>query len=231
MATSLYIDGRYDALHPTWHAEDSAWKAQHVLEMMLHNGLQPAKVCEIGCGAGGILRSLQGELAPSCEFVGYEISPQAYARCVQHANKRLRFVLGNYFAHTPQDTDVMLCMDVVEHVDDYLGFLKRIRGSARHKMFHVPMDLSAQGIIRGVPEAVRKSAGHLHYFTRKLFLDALEETGYTVEDWAYTPAATALPSRSIAMACAKWPRKMMFAMAPEITSRVLGGFSLLVLAK
>jgi cyclopropane fatty-acyl-phospholipid synthase-like methyltransferase len=231
MATSLYIDGRYDALHPTWHAEDSAWKAQHVLAMMLHNGLQPAKVCEIGCGAGGILRSLQGELPANCDFVGYEISPQAYARCAKHANKHLHFVLGDYFAHAPQDTDVLLCMDVIEHVDDYLGFLKKIRGSARHKMFHVPMDLSAQGIIRGVPEAVRKSAGHLHYFTRQLFLNALEETGYTIEDWTYTPAATALPARSLAMACAKWPRKMMFAVAPEVTSRILGGFSLLVLAK
>jgi SAM-dependent methyltransferase len=231
MATSLYIDGRYEALHPTWHAEDSAWKAQQVLEMLQQNGLQPASISEIGCGAGGILRALQTDLPSNCNLVGYEISPQAYARCAKHVNNGLRFVFGDFLAQPPSSLDVLLCMDVVEHVEDYLGFLKRIRGSAKYKVFHVPMDLSLQGILRGVPEAVRKSAGHLHYFTRKLFLDALHETGYQVVDWAYTPAATDLPARSFAMACAKWPRKMMFAVAPEVASRVLGGFSLLVLAK
>jgi len=231
MATSFYTDGRYEALHPNWHEEDSAWKARQVLELLRFNGISPASVCEVGCGAGGILETLQGNLPPTCNFVGYEVSPQAFARCAKRANRRLQFVLGDFIGQGPSSIDVLLCMDVVEHVEDYLGFLKSIRGRARHKVFHVPLDLSLQGILRGVPEAVRESAGHLHYFTRKLFLNALHETGYQIEDWTYTPAATDLPARSVAMACAKWPRKLMFAASPEVASRVLGGFSLLVLAK
>jgi SAM-dependent methyltransferase len=231
MATSLYMDGRYEALHPTWHEEDSGWKARQVLDMLRRNELRPRNVCEVGCGTGGILRSLQVNLPSGCNFVGYEVSPQAYARCTKYANDGLRFVLGDFLTASLNDIDVLLCMDVVEHVEDYLGFLKGIRECARHKVFHVPMDLSLQGVLRGVPEAVRRSAGHLHYFTRRLFLEALSETGYEVVDWAYTPAATELPARSLAMACAKWPRKGMFALSPEIASRVLGGFSLLVLAK
>jgi SAM-dependent methyltransferase len=231
MATSLYIDGRYEALHPTWHAEDSAWKARYVLEMLRLNKLEPATVSEIGCGAGGILRELQAQLPSTCNFVGYEISPQAFTRCVKHANPRLRFVYGDFLLQPARNIDLLLCMDVVEHVEDYLGFLRQIRGRAPYKLFHVPMDLSLQGLLRGVPEAVRKSAGHLHYFTRKLFFDALRETGYQVMNWTYTPAATDFPSRSVAMACAKYPRKALFAISPETASRVLGGFSLLVLAK
>jgi SAM-dependent methyltransferase len=231
MATALYIDGRYEVLHPTWHSEDSEWKGQRVIAMLRRNQLEPHTVCEIGCGAGGILRMLQRSLSSDCDFTGYEISPQAYARCAAHANKSLQFVLGDFLQQPRLDLDLLLCMDVVEHVQDYLGFLKQVRERGHRKLFHVPLDLSLQGLLREVPEAVRKSAGHLHYFTRKLFFEALKETGYKIIDWSYTPAAVDLPARSFAMACAKWPRKAMFAFSPELAVRMLGGYSLLVLAE
>jgi SAM-dependent methyltransferase len=231
MATALYTDGRYEVLHPTWHSEDSEWKGQQVVAMLLRNQIEPKTVCEIGCGAGGILRMLQRNLSPGCDFIGYEISPQAYARCAGLANESLRFVLGDFLQQPRRELDLLLCMDVVEHVQDYLGFLKQVRARGHRKLFHVPLDLSLQGLLREVPEAVRKSAGHLHSFTRKLFFEALQETGYEVLDWCYTPAAVDLPARSFAMACAKWPRKIMFALSPELAVRTLGGYSLLVLAE
>jgi SAM-dependent methyltransferase len=231
MATSLYIDGRYEVLHPTWHAEDSEWKGTQVIAMLSRNRIDPRTVCEIGCGAGGILRMLQRHLSPDCQFTGYEISPQAHARCAEHGNQSLRFILGNLLEQPPSGLDLLLCMDVVEHVQDYLAFLKQVKQHGHQKLFHVPLDLSVQGILREVPEAVRSSAGHLHYFTRKLFFEALQETGYKVLDWNYTPAAIDLPARSLAMACAKWPRKTLFALSPELAVRILGGYSLLVLAE
>ena len=66
MATSLYIDGRYESLHPTWHAEDSEWKGRQVIAMLRRNHLEPRTVCEVGCGAGGILRMLQRNLPSEC---------------------------------------------------------------------------------------------------------------------------------------------------------------------
>src|ERR1700761_2523444 len=128
MATSLYIDGRYEALHPTWHAEDSEWKGRQVLAMLRRNRIEPRSVCEVGCGAGGILRMLRRNLSPECNLVGYEISPQAHARCEVHTDESLRFVLGDFLEQSSECADVLLCMDVVEHVPDYLGFLKQIKG-------------------------------------------------------------------------------------------------------
>jgi SAM-dependent methyltransferase len=231
MVTSIYIDGRYEQLHPTWHAEDSHWKGQQVLAMLRKNALQPATICEIGCGAGGILRSLRANLRHRCNLVGYEISPQAYLRCMDRPHDGVDFVLGDFLEEPVMDIDLLLCMDVVEHVGDYLGFLKKLRGRGRMKIFHVPLDLSVQSVLRKLPETVRRSAGHLHYFTRALFFDALQENGYRVVDWSYTPAAVDLPARSLAMACAKWPRKLLFKLSPELAARILGGYSLLVLAE
>ena len=190
----------------------------------------PRTVCDVGCGAGGILRTLKNQLSSECNFVGYEISPQAYARCGAQAN-HLHFFLGDFLEQKPSENDLLLCMDVIEHVPDYLGFLRQLKERGRYKMFHVPLDLSLQSLLREIPEAVRKSAGHLHYFTRKLVFAALEETGYSVLDWRYTPAAVDLPARSAAMALARWPRKAMFALNAELAVRTLGGYSLLVLAE
>jgi SAM-dependent methyltransferase len=231
MATSIYIDGRYEKLHPSWHAEDSHWKAQKVLAMLRKNQLEPGIICEVGCGAGGILLALRANLSHKCNLVGYEISPQAYLRCMDRPYDGVHFVLGDFLEEPVRDIDLLLCMDVVEHVADYLGFLRKVRARGRLKMFHVPLDLSSQSILRKVPEAVRRSAGHLHYFTRALFFDALQENGYRVVDWTYTPAAIDLPARSLAMAFAKWPRKLLFKLSPELATRMLGGYSLLVLAE
>ena len=55
----IYRDGRYQEGNPTWHAEDSLWKASHIYSMMDSNGIAAESVCEVGCGAGEILRKLQ----------------------------------------------------------------------------------------------------------------------------------------------------------------------------
>ena len=74
----MYTGGAYLANNPTWHVEASHWKAAQILRMMQRNGLRPRTVCEVGCGAGEILRQLQLSMATDCLFLGYEISPQAF---------------------------------------------------------------------------------------------------------------------------------------------------------
>jgi hypothetical protein len=122
-------------------------------------------------------------------------------------------------------------MDVVEHIEDYLGFLKALRGRSTFTLLHIPLDLSLQSLLRRVPEKVRSSAGHLHYFTRELFLQSMRDCGYSIVDWNYTGAAVERPPSSIAMSLAKWPRKLLFHLNQDFASLSLGGYSLLVLAQ
>ncbi len=74
-----YVGGEYLGHNPTWHVEDSAWKAEQILAALKRNGLHPATVCEVGCGAGEILSQLHARLPSHVVFTGYEISPQAHA--------------------------------------------------------------------------------------------------------------------------------------------------------
>lgn len=228
---SIYQTGEYVEKNPTYHVEDSSWKAQQILKMIANNGLQPRTICEVGCGAGEVLRQLQLQMPAETEFFGYEISPQAMALCQERANERLHFLCEDLAQADAPQFDLLLCIDVFEHVPDYMGFLQTVRGKARHKIFHIPLDMSAQWVLRGRPILrERDQAGHLHYFMKETALAALRDSGYTVLDSVYTAGAIDHP-RSMKAKLASLPRKMLMKINQDFVVRVLGGYSLLVLAE
>jgi len=61
---NLYTSGEYAAKNPDWHQEHSVWKALHVQRMLEKHNIRPARLAEVGCGAGGILESLHHHLEP-----------------------------------------------------------------------------------------------------------------------------------------------------------------------
>ena len=54
-----YISPDYVERNPTWHIEDSPWKASLVKKVLQSQGLVPGSICEVGTGAGGILAELR----------------------------------------------------------------------------------------------------------------------------------------------------------------------------
>lgn len=228
---TIYTDGTYLRNNPGWHVDDSPWKAKHVARMLERHAIVPATVCEIGCGAGEILRSLSTLLERGTRFVGYDISPDAYEICKAKANEGLEFRLGNLLEED-RHFDVVMAMDVFEHVEDYFAFLRKLRTKATYKVFHIPLELSAQEVLRGRPLIdSRRSVGHIHHFTKDTALAALEDCGYTVRDHFYTSGRTELGGLGIKSQILRWPRQAMFAVSPDAAARVLGGYSLLVLAE
>lgn len=225
-----YSSGRYLQENPTWHIEDSPWKASQVVKMLDKNRIVPATVCEIGCGAGEILSQLQRELGPRCVLWGYEVSPQAFELCKGRANERLRFKLGDIREEKGVSFDLMLLIDLLEHLEDYLGFLKEIKPLSRYKILHIPLEISVQAVLRAhVLSRSRASVGHLHYFTKEVALDALQDTGYTVLDYFYTAGTVDLPATTLKGSLSKIPRSLLFIAHKDFAVRVLGGFSLMAL--
>ena len=228
---SMYQTGEYLERNPTYHVEDSAWKADQILRMMEKHDQQPRSVCEVGCGAGEILKQLQSMLAPATQFVGYEISLHAYALCRERENEHLHFFCEDLLTAETEAFDLLLCLDVFEHVEDYLGFLRGLRDKAQYKIFHIPLDLSVQWVWRNRPiMREREQAGHLHYFMKETALATLQDAGYEVVDWFYTPGAIANP-RSVKAKLASLPRRLLSVVSQDLVVRILGGYSLLVLAK
>ena len=231
MDKELYTDGRYLAINPSWHSEESAWKAQQIRRMLQQHALMPATICEVGCGVGEVLNQLQMTMDPTCEFWGYDISPQAIALCQSRANDRLHFIQGSATDAPEAQYDLLLVLDVMEHVEDYYSFLRELRSKGRHIMLHIPLELSAQTVLRSQGLLRTQAAyGHLHYFTRETALQALANAGYTVVDAVYTRRALEEPTRELPRWLLHYPRALLFAVNEHLAARLLGGFSLLVLA-
>jgi SAM-dependent methyltransferase len=230
--SAIYRDGSYLKHNPSWHAEESPFKVRQILRMLKRQSLAPRTICDVGCGAGMVLAELQPHLPPGCSCWGYDVSPDAIAMCVGRGNSNLRFCIRD-IRRDKSDTffDLLLMLDVFEHVEDYMGMVRDIRSKATDKLFHIPLDLSVQAVARknGLLRR-RDDHAHLHYFTKETALRTLTDVGYQLVDYFYTPRCIELGDRLV-QKVARIPRRLAFAMAPDESVRVLGGYSLMVLAE
>lgn len=228
--TNIYIDGSYLERNSEWHVADSPWKAAQIQRMINANGVRFNTCCEVGCGAGEVLKNLKGMSSAGQRFHGFEISPHAYDRCRGLTTENLEFHFGDLLSTTEQ-FDLVLAIDVFEHVDDYLGFLAKLRDHGRAFIFHIPLDLSVQSVFRSRPIlTARQTVGHLHYFTKETALASLEYAGYRILDHFYTASDLELPHRGWKANAMKLPRSVLFRMNQDLSVRLLGGYSLLVYA-
>jgi Methyltransferase domain len=235
MARCTYVSDRsrdqaYVTANPGWHEDDAPWKADQVVRMLEKHHLVPRSMCDFGCGTAGVLDALRREV-PTALFVGYEPSPMARALIPTERATRLRIV-GTNPLDSATTFDAMLVLDVIEHVEDYMGLLRSLRTHASWFIFHIPIDLSAQAVLResSFLEA-RRNLGHLHFFTEETARAVLEETGYMIVDSAITAPRVELPAPNRRTRLARPLRAMGFRLSPRLAARLLGGFELLVLAK
>lgn len=230
-AANRYFDGAYLAHNPTWHSEHSATKARWIDAILRRNALDPRTIAEVGCGSGEILVELK-KRRPEAQFTGFEISPQAYAICSPKQEPGLDFRLQDLLSSPAEHFDLLLAIDVFEHVPDYMGFLTALRGRADHVIFHIPLDLSVQSVLRGTSFPIlRKQTGHLHYFFKYTALATLEDCGYQVVDWNYTRSSQELPGKGLRTKIANFPRKLMQGVSEDLSARLFGGYSLMVLTR
>jgi hypothetical protein len=229
--TSRYMDGDYLSKNSDWHVEDSPWKAVQIDKIISRNSLSPNTICEVGCGAGEILKQLSlMQQYNEVQFSGYEISDDAYELCKQRTSKRLTFYKKDLI-EDEKSFDILLCIDVFEHVENYMGFIRGLKEKGKLKVFHIPLDLSVSTILRGRLMYGRDSIGHLHYFTPDTAIATLTDCGYEIIDTMYTPSFADLPSKSWKAKLIKLPRHILYKISPKLLSMLIGGVSLMVLAK
>jgi ubiquinone/menaquinone biosynthesis C-methylase UbiE len=232
MLEEIYTTGEYLEKNPGWHVEESPWKAKHIIQMMKENDILPETICDVGCGAGEVLKQLQEKMDIDCSFWGYDVSPQAFELAQSRANDRLHFKLADIRQERDVYFDLVLVLDVIEHLEDYFKFLREIRSKSQYKILHIPLDLSVQTVLRreGLLK-VRKAYGHIHYFTKEVAIQMLKDAGYEVLNYFYTARAMEVPSNEFKRNLLRFPRKLIFAISEDLAVRILGGWSLLVLAK
>jgi len=228
---SFYTSSDYLKKNPTWDSEDAPWKVSRVEKLILDHQIISEVVCEVGCGSGACLVEMRKYIV-GAKLYGYDIAPDVMRFWKQYESENIHFESGDFLAMETPHFDLILMLDVLEHVTDPHDFLCRIRSRADHFIFHFPLDLSASSVVRESPLLhVRRKVGHIHYFTKGLALELLDECGFDVMDYQYTGAAFNTPQAGLKTRLAQLPRRIVYALNKDVGVRLLGGETLMVLAK
>ncbi|MBI3560683.1 MAG: class I SAM-dependent methyltransferase [Gammaproteobacteria bacterium] len=232
---NIYTSGEYLETTQTWHVEDSPWKSEQILKIMIKNGLHPNTVVEVGCGAGQILTELAKQTCLSeVHFSGYDISPQAIEISKKNVGNNINFICQDFISdENIKDIDLLLAIDVFEHIQDYIGFISICKNKANYKIYHIPLDIHVSAVLRNSFLRSRYSKGHLHYFTADSAIATLKDTGHEIIDAIYTNASfwSFKQNPSIKKAIANSVRWGMSKISIPLAARILGGYSLLVIAR
>ena len=224
---NIYVTNEYLANNPTWHVEDSLWKTGQILKIIQRNNLQPNSICEIGCGAGEILNQLFSQMNDDVSFIGYEISQHAFELCKQREKDRLNYKLENLFDNTSAYYNIVMAIDVVEHIEDYFEFLRNLKRKGEYKIIHIPLEMSVKSVLTKYYLKSRKQFGHIHYFSKDSLLAILREMGYEIVDYFYTSVVIHKQPRSLKSLILR----LGYNINKDLSVRLFGGYSLMVLAK
>ncbi len=225
---SIYSEGTYLRHNANWHQEDSPYKAKLVIDVL--DTLPAKSVLEAGCGAGEVIKILSCHF-PDIQFDGYDVSADAATFWAGKESENLKFFCSDLLESEKQ-ADVVLCLDVFEHVEDYMGFLKKLKSHGSHVIFNVPMDMCVMKLLTGGLKYAREEVGHLHYFNEWSAKAALSDCGYEIEAARLSPAFLKVPPRNFRQLLAAAPRIIAhFLLGSRLACKLLGGYSLVVKTK
>lgn len=226
----IYNDATYLANNPTWHEEDAPFKAERILRLLRRHPVPHHTVCEVGCGSGEILVQLARHLPPTTRFVGFDISQDAVAIARPKQTAQVQFVHDDFTQATTPTFDLLLVIDVIEHLDDYFAFLRGIVGKARYTLFHIPLDMSVWSLLREQMLIESKArVGHIHNFTEDFILSVLSDYGFRPLGKIYTEPVYKHKTRKEQVVHAA--REILYRISPKFCTKTLGGYSLMVLTE
>lgn len=218
--------------NPTWHLESSEWKAGYIVKMLEKNGLKPGTIVDVGCGVGEVLAQVHAKLGQSSSCEGYEVADDAYNKCLERQRDGLAYFHGDAFA-SDKKYDLLMMIDVFEHVEDCFSFLRKAASKANYKIYHIPLDISVYSVIINNFKYVRVPGGHINYYTKGTALATLRDTGHEIVDCFYTSGALEVNNKNLTFfgKFINLLRRMLFAVNKDAGAKYFGGFSLMVLTK
>lgn len=228
MQPTIYDDGSYLSANASWHEEDAPYKARLVADVLKRHNVSFATCAEVGCGSGAIIDELASQF-PSAAFTGYDIAKDAERFWSHRKAPNTRYVRDDILK-TVETFDLLLCLDVFEHVDDYIGFLRELRSKASKFLFKIPLDMCAVKLVTNGIRAARQNSGHLHYFNQYTAIETLRYAGYAIEHSELDASFLSVPPRNIRQAVVLAPRLLMSLASHKIGAALMGGYTLIVMA-
>lgn len=138
----------------------------------LLKGLEFRSVLDVGCGVGTLLAEIE-KAYPGIELTGTEFSAEGLeiARKRLPAMKAARLDLSK--EKLESKSDLVLCIDVLEHIEEDLAAMKNLHAmTGKYLVAVVP--------IGPLFEVERVRVGHVHGYSAEAFSGKLEQAGFKV---------------------------------------------------
>lgn len=142
---------------------------------MLPEGKVLESALEIGCATGELIGNLP--VVPGGRRTGCDISPAN----IEAASSRftdVNFFSGDFAEMPPTQFEAVILSDVLEHVDDDVGFLRQAANFGHYTLVNLPLEDNWLNSRRAYgPD---DTSGHLRRYSLKQGLDLLSNAGLTV---------------------------------------------------
>ena len=122
---------------------------ERIAEQVAH--VDPSSVVDMGCGEGMVIEFLR-ESSPSFDYVGLDQNEESILEA-RRRNPGLRFHVADLFDEPPPEApaDLVLCLEVIEHLEDPEEALRRLALWGRTVLVSVPWEpyFRAGNLVRG----------------------------------------------------------------------------------
>ena len=230
LPTSIYDEGQYLNHNENWHTEDSPYKAAFIIEIISKNNIQFEKCADVGCGAG-LITEILSETYSAANFTGFELSKDAKKfHKLRRESPNLEYSDANFLGSN-DIYDLVLCLDVIEHVEDYFGFLRALKKRGKKFIFNIPLDMNGLKILTSGIQYAREEVGHIHYFSEYTAIQTLKDCGFKIVDLRFNASYLSLRPRNIRQFLVLPMRLLFSVFGKRIQSKIFGGISLAVYAE
>lgn len=143
------------------------------------------KVLDIGCGTGTVCLYFASK---GCNVVGIDISKKAIKLAKLNARNLGFYNKTDYFVSDfPNETvsgkyDLIICSEILEHIDDHRTALKRIYQLMKkggHVLFSVPLDTSFL-FRNNFLNVFEKNVGHLRRYNDREFIKLVKSNKFKI---------------------------------------------------
>lgn len=231
-AKTLNYNNKYLSLNPDWHWEDAPRKFHEITQILPLEKYD--RMLDIGCGIG-VLTRIIADYYRCGDITGLDISKTAIEKATELDKAgQVNWVKGDIFSLTSNIVyDVVLCVDVIEHLKEVNKFFKVVRGLAKLMVVRLPIEqtilnsLMRTLLIKDEYERLEKKYGHINHFTPVAIKKLLKQLDFEILDYK---AFSIPPRTSLWLDFFRRLESLTIASVPDLTLRLFGGFLVLLIS-
>ena len=195
MQENMYSSGTYIRNNPTLDAEDMPWKISKILPIvdifLRQTSATKVKILDVGGGAGLYLKEISDHLRAkkiAADKYALDLSGEML-RIQRENNPDMKGIVECSIEQTPfkdKEFDLVLVIDVLEHIPNVAAALKEIRRISGHVIYKVPLEnnlyYNILNIMKrgGLRRDIFQKVGHVHFFSPGKLKKQLSCTGEMV---------------------------------------------------